>query len=230
MSEKINEKELIKTIVIGSDWEEVITNIIDQENINPSDVDIVKLVDAFMDYLHNMERFDFRIPARFILIAAILLRMKCEVLKIKEIKTGEKQLPNIKIDVPLLDLPIIRRPTKKITLSDLINALNKVIEFEERKKNRKLQIRRAVESLINEEEDIESRINRVFEEIKNNNISCFSQLVQKWERKSIVEKFIPLLHLANSNLIRCNQEETFGEIYISLVKDEVSDDNLVVKK
>lgn len=221
---EIDEKKLIKTIVIGTDWEEVITNIIDEEDINPSNVDIVKLVDAFMNYLHTMERFDFRIPARFILIAAILLRMKCEVLKIKQIKPGEEQMPNIDIDVPLLDLPIVRKPKKKIMLTDLINALNKVLELEERKKERKIKIRRAVENLISEEEDIERRIIAVLEEIKTNNINTFSELVKKWERKCIVDKFIPLLHLVNDNLVRCDQKEMFGEIYITLPEESLEGD------
>lgn len=212
---EVDESKLIKTIVIASDWEEVITNIIEEEGINPSDIDIVRLVDAFLEYLKNLKKFDFRIPARFILIAAILLRMKCEVLKINEPKE-ETLKPNIDINVPLIDLPIIRTPKRKVTLTELINALQKVIEFEEKKKLKKLRLRKNVENLIGEYEDIEIRIEKIYERIKRENIKNFSSLVGEWNRENIVYNFIPLLHLVMNDKIVCFQQEIFGEIFIEL--------------
>jgi len=212
---KVDENKLIKTIIIASDWEEVITNIIEEEGIDPSNIDIVRLVDAFLDYLKTLKRFDFRIPARFILIAAILLRMKCEVLKISEPK--EKDIkPSIDINVPLIELPLIRTPKRKVTLTELINALQKAIEFEERKRLKKIRLRRNVENLIVEEEDIEIRIEKIYEKIKKENIKTFSALVGEWNRKNIVYNFIPLLHLIMNEKITCFQQETFGEIFIEL--------------
>ncbi|MCD6092589.1 MAG: segregation/condensation protein A [Candidatus Aenigmarchaeota archaeon] len=213
---RIDERKLIKTIIVGSDLEEVIANIIEEENINPRNIDIVRLVDAFMDYLYNLKRFDFRIPARFILVAAILLRMKCEVVEIKEMETKEEHVPDIDVNVPILDMPVVRRPKKRLTLSNLIDALNKAIEFEEKKKKKKIQIHRAVEALIEPEEDIEVRIRKVFDEIKSRHIDRFSRLVEHWEKKEIVDKFVPLLHLSNNGSVICEQKEMFGEIYISV--------------
>ncbi|MEM5812845.1 MAG: segregation/condensation protein A [Candidatus Aenigmatarchaeota archaeon] len=213
---KIEESHLIKTIIVGADWEEVLTTIIEEEDIDPMDIDIVKLVDAFLNYLRTLKKFDFRIPARFILIAAILLRMKCEVLKIKDIEEKEEKKVTIDINVPLIELPVIRIPTRPIVLTELIDALNKVIQFEERKKIRALRLRRAVEALIEEEEDIEIRINKIYEEIKTRGIKKFSELVEEWKREKIVYKFIPLLHLDQAGKIRCEQPEEFGEIFINL--------------
>lgn len=215
-NKKIEEGHLIKTIIVGADWEEVLTMIIEEEGIDPMDIDIVKLVDAFLNYLKTLKKFDFRIPARFILIAAILLRMKCEVLKLKDIEEKKEEKPMIDINVPLIELPVIRRPTRPIALTELIDALNKVIQFEERKKLRALRLRRAVESLIEEEEDIEIRINKIYEEIKTRGINKFSDLVGEWKRDKIVYKFIPLLHLDQSGKISCEQPEEFGEIFINL--------------
>lgn len=217
---RVEEANLIKTIIVGADWEEVLTMIIEEEGIDPMDIDIVKLVDAFLNYLKTLKKFDFRIPARFILIAAILLRMKCEVLKIRDVETKQEEKPTIDINVPLIELPVIRRPTRPIALTELIDALNKVIQFEERKKLRALRLRRSVESLIKEEEDIEIRINRVYEEIKTKGINKFSDLVGEWKREKIVYKFIPLLHLDQSGKVVCNQLEEFGEIFIKLRENE----------
>ena len=76
----IDENKLIQNIVMGSDWQEVLANLVVEEGMDPLSVDIVRLADSFMSYLHRLKDFDFRVPARFILIAAILLRMKCELL------------------------------------------------------------------------------------------------------------------------------------------------------
>jgi segregation and condensation protein A len=217
---KIDEGHLIKTIVIGSDWEEVLENIIQEENINPWDVDIVKLVDAFMDYIYNLKKFDFRVPARFILIAAILLRLKCEALVIREQKGKEEKPVQIDVNVPLLDMPIVRVPRKKVTLTDLVDALNKAVEFTERKQERKLKVRRTIENLINPVEDIEVRIQKVYDEVREKDIRKFSDLVEKWDNAHIVNKFIPLLHLATDGKLFCDQKELFGEIFIILEKPQ----------
>jgi chromatin segregation and condensation protein Rec8/ScpA/Scc1 (kleisin family) len=42
----------------------------------------------------------------------------------------------------------------------------------------------------------------------------FSQIVKKWERKRIVEKFVPLLHLENDGKVETEQEDYFKEIWI----------------
>lgn len=218
--QKVDESHLIKTIVVVSDWEEAIQNIIEEENIDPWNVDIVKLVDAFMNYLRNLTKFDFRVPARFIYVAAILLRLKCEALVVRELKQKEEKPSELDINVPLLDMPIMRVPRKKVTITDLISALNKAIDFEERKKDKKMRVRRNVENLIVPVEDIEVRIKRVYEEIFARKQTRFSELVGKWERPVIVEKFIPVLHLSNSGVITCEQNELFGEIFISIRDEE----------
>ena len=216
----VSEKEIVKTIVISTDWEEVIMNIIEQEGLDPWSIDIVKLVNAFFSYLRTMRRFDFRIPARFILVAAILLRMKCEFSK-AEPQEKEEKIPDIGTDVPLLEMPILRRPKRKITVSELVTALKKVMEFEERKKRKKLTIRRKIDMLIEEKvEDIRERMREVFERIKANNVKRFSDLVGEWKRNNITKTFIPLLHLSNEGFVSCNQPEQFGEIYIEMRRDD----------
>jgi segregation and condensation protein A len=212
------EQEILQTIVISYDWNEVIIKLVEEANLDPWDIDITKLADLFLQYLYTLHKFDFRIPARFILIAAILLRMKCEIVKLKEEK--EKKVEKIDINVPLLQPPVTRIPKRRVTLNELVNALQKAIEFQERKRQRKLAVRRAVEALIVEEEDIETRMKKLYEIIKNDNISKFSELLTTGEREEIVSKFTPLLHLVHNELIKCEQPEAFGEIFIYLLSNE----------
>ena len=134
----IDEDKLIKNIILGSDWQEVLANIVVEEGMDPLSVDLVKLADSFMSYLSRLKEFDFRIPARFILIAAILLRMKCELLLEEEMKKEKIEggaASELNIEVPILSPPIARKPTRKVTLDELVSALNKAFEFKEKKEN-----------------------------------------------------------------------------------------------
>jgi len=226
----IDESRLIRTIILGSDWQEVLENIVVDEGLNPEEIDIIKLAGAFTDYLQQLKTFDFRIPARFILIAAILLRMKCELLLEEEeekARIESVQLPNIDLEsIPELTAPIQRIPTRKVTLDELIKALNKAFEFKERKEGTKLRMRAAVEGLIEQEEDIELRISRIFDKIAKNNIIKFSDLVHPWRRKEIVKIFMPLLHLEQRGKVTCEQEEFFKEIIIKVVDNPPSPEEI----
>ena len=219
-SDEITEEKIIHTIVTGSDWQDVLTSLITEDGMDPLKVDIVQLANAFIHYLHRLKTFDFRIPARFILIAAILLRMKAELLleeeKEKELRKHES---SIKIDienVPQLLLPMLRKTTRKVTLNELVSALQKAFDFKERKEDRKLRLRRHVENLIEIEEDIELRIKIIYDSIIKKGETTFSALVPVWRRKEIVETFLPVLYLSNRGKISCNQEEFFQEIYIKI--------------
>lgn len=216
----IDEDKILRTIIIGSDWQEVLTTIVIEDGMDPMSIDIIKLTDSFMTYLKKIQTFDFRIPARFILISATLLYMKCETLLNEEEekrRIEQSQLPNIDLNnVPLLTPPLIRKPTRKVTLSELINALNKAMEFKDRKEEKKFRVRRAVEGLIEPEEDIEIKISRIFNKITEKREINFSDLVPVWKRLDIVETFIPLLHLETRGMVVCEQEEMFKEIKIKI--------------
>jgi len=224
----MNEKKIMNTILFGSDWEAVLQEIVFQENMDPWAIDISKLADSFIKYLGEAKEFDFKIPARFILVAAILLRMKCDTIRFDEKKeeTEEKSVELMDIsDVPELGSPIKRKPTRKVMFDELVDALKKAFEADERKRERRFIIRHNVEDLIDfEVEDIEQRVEQIYQKVgtlfKNNDIVKFSNLVSNWSRKEIVLVLLPLLHLAQSDKINLDQEEMFGEIMIKLKPPE----------
>jgi segregation and condensation protein A len=217
----IDENKLMHNIIKGSDWQTVLTDIIAEENMNPWNIDLIGLTDRFVHYLERLRSFDFRIPARFILIAAILLRMKCEFLLEEEKEKAEKEqeMPDIDLDsIPNLEPPIMRKATRKVTLDELVSALNKAFVFKEKKEVRKLRMRRAVETLIEQEEDIEGRIKNVMIDIRNKMKGgriTFASIVPSWTRKNIVTTFIPLLYLEQRGSVECDQPELFGDIFIT---------------
>jgi len=197
--------------------------------MDPWSIDIIKLSNAFLGYLQKMEELDLRMPARFILIAAILLRMKSDVLTEKEekilIPESEKEADEtlrVLASLPPLQPPLKRIPLRNVSLEELLSALRKAYEVQERRTERKLRIRRAVDVVmpVGEVEDITERINTLLTQINSalgevESIE-FSRLVKRWGRKEIVESLLPLLHLSQDGKINLTQEELFKEIMIKL--------------
>lgn len=216
----MREENLIKTIVSGADWQDVLSTIIIDQGMDPLNIDIVKLSSEFMNHIHRMKDFDFRIPARFILVAAILLTMKCEKILEEEEKHLNRmqrgELEKLDIDVPLVLPPIKREPTRKVTLTELISAMSKVLDIKQRKERIIPIDRESPDIQIEQAEDIEKRIDKIYAEIRNKGFLKFSDLVGVWKRKDIIYVLIPMLSLINRGLIECEQEEMFKDIEIKL--------------
>jgi segregation and condensation protein A len=222
------EENILKMIIEKESWEEIIYYIVSIENLNPWDVNLIKLTDSFMKFIENMKELDFRIPAKIVFVAAILLRLKAESLSIfeeeEEIKELQKPFVDLGIDPNLiqLGLPMKRMPKRQITLDELIHALKKALTVRERRKERRKVWRARLEAEITEEdiakriEEIMKRIEELMKKLKEDKVK-FRQLVKKWDREEIVENFVPLLHLEQDKRIRCDQEDFFKEIFISKV-------------
>jgi segregation and condensation protein A len=221
------EENILKLILEKENWEEVIYHIVSIEHLDAWNIDLVKLTESFLRYMKKLEELDFRIPARVVFVAAVLLRLKADYLSIFEEEETIEQVAqqpfvDLGIDPNLIQLgvPMKRIPKRQITLDELMVALRKAMIVRERRAERKRVWRARLEAQITEE-DIGKRIEEVMREIdelmKKTNAGKvgFSAIVKKWRRDKIIEKFIPLLHLENDRKIETEQEDYFKEIYIS---------------
>ncbi len=225
----MEEKDIVKMASVESNWDEVLQYIITEEGMDPWDVDIVKLADALLEYVNQMQVLDFKVPSRIIIISAILLRMKVVLLleeKRYEEDTKKKEEELIDLSqVPELGTPILRVPKRKVTLDELVAALEKAFHTKEIREDKQVRAKRRVEELLQNEEDIEERINRLYlqigsilDELKSGEIT-FEKLVPVWERDAIVDKLLPLLHLSQQGKVTCEQKEVFKDIFIRLKED-----------
>lgn len=229
----LSNQQLIDLIVSEPSWEDVIIRIVAEEEMDPWSIDIVKLADVFTAYLNKMHETDLRVPARFILITAILLRMKSDILSPKKRilipespeNPKESELLRKLANIPPLQPPIRRIPLKNVTINELVSALRKAFEVKERRVRRRHKARRRVQDIILEEEDITDRINNllnqirsIMDELEQENVE-FSKIVKDWKRKEIVNSLVPLLHLAQDGKLSLSQEELFKEILIKLKDD-----------
>lgn len=224
------EENILQLILEKESWEEVIYHIVSIENLDPWNIDLVKLTDKFIEYIEKVEELDFRIPAKIVFVAVVLLRLKADYLSIFEEEESieemakEKPFVDLGIDPNLIELgvPIKRIPKRQVTLDELINALRKALAVKERREERKLLWRRRVAAQISEE-DISKRIEHILKEIdeaieksKREKVG-FREIVEEWKREKIVEHFVPLLHLEQDRKVKTEQEDWFKEIWISKV-------------
>jgi segregation and condensation protein A len=228
----LSDNQLIDLMVSEPSWEDVIVKIVAEEGMDPWSVDIIRLSEVFLNYLKKMEELDLRIPARFILISSILLRMKSDVLVEKKEKVlipeSEKEpddMLRILAEVPPLNPPIKRIPLRNVSLDELISALKKAYDVQDRRVERRKRVKRAVDFAIPiTEEDITERINKLLTNINQALLEVddieFSRLVKRWGRKEIVETLVPLLHLSQDGKINLNQNELFKEIMVKVRKNE----------
>jgi segregation and condensation protein A len=228
-----DEENILKMIIEKESWEEVIYQIVSLENLNPWDIDLIKLTDRFLEYLNKMEKLDFRVSGKIVFVAAVLLRLKADYLSIfEEEETIEEmakqpQMVDLGIDPNLvkLGLPMKRIPRRQITLEELMGALQKAMQVRVRRDLRKHAWRQRIASQI-VEEDITKRIERMMNEIetamkknKENEVN-FKQLVEEWNKDQIISHFIPMLHLEQNKKISTQQVEFFKDIIIRKVEEE----------
>ncbi len=205
-------------------WEGLIKDIVKKENMDPWDIDISQLTTKFVE---NIEDKNIIMYGKLFLTASLLLRMKSDLMEegyeyyLSDLAGAVdlKQvfdMPNVKIFPKLT--PSRRR---KVTVDDLISALRKATEVEDRRKRRhqererSLKIREMFKSVDIEEKmrGLYSRIIMFFKNIGKKRIS-FTEVVQSNERTDIIWTFIPLLHLSSQGKLDLHQDEPFGEIYV----------------
>ncbi len=227
--EGTREEEILRTIIEKESWEEIIYYIVGVEKLDPWNVDLVRLAESFIRFISGVQELDFRIPAKVVFVAGILLRMKAEYLSLLEesgLEEEEDETAPVKgsVFVPEVGdvgVPLKRVPKRKITLEELISALRKAIAAKERRERRRMRARVALEAELSEE-DVRKLIEEVFSKIKRLVESSgegkvkFRELVGKWERGEITRNFVPLLHLEQEKRVYTEQEKMFDEIYIGL--------------
>lgn len=229
----MKESEILNLAKSEPDWEEILKWIITEEGIDPWDIDIVELAEAFNEFIEKWDQFNFSMPARLIIVMTILLRIKVEILmwedegQSKDVDDVEIEELDIDVsDIPFMEAPKKRMPTRKVTMDELVSAFKKAFETKERRNERKRKARKRVKEAIKvnetDEEDIDQRIDKLYsritgllEEMKSGE-TTFSSLLPTWSREEIIRNFFPLLLLHQKGTIIAEQEEFFDEIKVIL--------------
>jgi segregation and condensation protein A len=219
----------IEKLVGMPTWREVLLDLVKTENFDPWNIDIGTITAAYIERVKKMRSVDLHVPSNIILAAAILLRMKSELLQLKE----EEQVvenavfmegtPAEPIEVSMLQLRVRVPPKRSITLADVINALEEVIVLEKKREERARDLPAAMELTIptyNIEKEMQATLEKAKKLADSEGWLTFSQLISdKAERtaKGVVLTLLPVLHLVQEGEFHVAQEKIFGEIFIRVI-------------
>ena len=223
-------------------WQEIIYDLINTEQLDPWNVNITILTEKYLERVSELEETDFFISSKVLLAASLLLRIKSEILlnkyirSIDEILFGRKDsekekhpLERIELEDEIPDL-IPRSPMprfKKVSLKELIEALNKAIITENRRIKKEVLNRNALRessvSLPKTTIHIKDKIKAIFEKLsdhlaKNKTNKVTYTEFSGGEKEKKIEHFSPLLHLENQQKVWMQQEIPFEEIDIWMKK------------
>src|SRR3989344_524376 len=197
-------------------WQAIIYELINTEQLVPWDLNLVLLANKYLEKVRELEEANFFVSSKVILAAALLLRIKSEILlndyiqSLDDILFGKKEdkkyvQERIELDEEIPQL-IPRTPLprfKKVSLQELMSALGKAIQTETRR-IRKVVLHRQQEietaavlpkKTINMQEKIKSIYGKLKEIFSNREERlAFSEFAGS-NIDDKITTFVPLLHL-----------------------------------
>ncbi|MBN2102243.1 MAG: segregation/condensation protein A [Candidatus Aenigmarchaeota archaeon] len=235
-----HENRILECITSDYTWEQIMYDIVAWEGMDPWNIDISVLSESFMKYMNSLSEFDFHVPSKYVIVAAMLLRMKSSYIKYVTDEVGRAQNREAEmideeiqhaledsrgeiLQIASIEVPPKRLPTRMIVLTDLVNSLKKALSAQERKEGRRSSLRKKINM---KSDDIAQRIASLYEKITQllGNMEKgemhFSDLVTKWDKDSVVNTFLPVVYLDNQKKIEATQEEMFRDILIKKRTEE----------
>ncbi|MCR4327753.1 MAG: segregation/condensation protein A [Nanoarchaeota archaeon] len=220
-------------------WQDIIYDLINTEQLDPWNIDINLLAEGFLLKIQEYEEMDFFVSSKVLLAAALLLRIKSELILSKYMKSidsilfGDKEekksiLERIELDedIPLL---VPRSPVprfRKVTLNELIESLNKAVMTENRRIKKAIVDNNALRevglslpkrkfNLKNKLGNLHNKIIGYFEtNIEHKKVSYTKIVGEDKEERALM--FFPILQLENNGKLWLEQENHFEEIHIWL--------------
>ncbi|MFX0067911.1 MAG: hypothetical protein ACFFA1_02200 [Promethearchaeota archaeon] len=227
----INEKEPVEDeeeFWLQPPWT-LLTDVVKLSKVSPWNIDLDELVRGFLEKMLTLNLVNFRVSGIALLSASILYRMKTELaLSLGEEKDVSELYEEFKLLPPIR--PPFRLISRKVTIDELLIALEDALRQEVESKKRKVKtkaIELEIPDVIYEVEpdkaEIEKTLTLVYEKIRtlshNGEAIRFSQLISEGTRTIIVRTFVCILLLSFRGMIDIWQDEPFGEIFIKLLEE-----------
>lgn len=245
--DKINQNQ-VYDLITGHEvsWQEIIYDLIRTEQLDPWDLDIGLLAEKYLERIRQLEDENFFVSSKVLLACSLLLRLKAELLANKFIQSldealygrkEDKKYEYGKIQLDEDELPILVPKTpmprfKRVTLQELLGALNKAVETENRRIKKEIKFRQAEKAALvvlprHDKIPLKDRIASAFARItghikhpeKPQTRMKFSELAPS--RTEQLSAFLPVLHLANQERVYLDQEKHYDEIFMMLEKSHI---------
>lgn len=208
-------------------WRELLVELVVSKQMNLWNIDLVEIADSYLARVRELKALDLRIPANVILASAILLHFKASALLAEEDEEGENApVEVIQEDIPQLVYKTQGPRTRRITFTELVEALEKVLKEPEREvlrtKAKPLELRIPQQEMSVKMEEVYRKALALKDE---EGLLMFSHLLSHLEngngRRSLEEKIVftllPVLHLVQESKLFAWQESVFGDIFIKVL-------------
>ena len=220
-------------------WQSLLLDLIKSEQMDPWNINITELSKKYLEKVKDMKEANFFISGKIILACSLLLKIKSNKLINEEIYNFDSQLfkqeetyeeleelfdqaPIPEDEKPKLTIKTPMPRKRKVSLQDLMKALNKALEVEKRRNVKRELLNRIDVKVPEKKVDISELITNVYEKVldffKTNKKETltFSKLTTDAKREDKMYTFIPLLHLDTKEKVNISQDEHFGEIHIDV--------------
>jgi len=237
-SEKISQQQFYDMLLSKeTSWQEIIYDLISTSQLDPWDIDLVILASSYLEKLSQLEEANFFMSSKVLLAASILLRIKSEILLNRYIRSLDEILfgkpesrykPLERIDIGELPGLFPKTPLprlKRVTITELIDSLERAMNTEQRRIKKELSFRQAEraaavvlpKSRIHMRDRIRELYSRIKTFFKSKQVEklAYTELAGS-ARKEKITSFLPMLHLSNQEKILLEQEKHFEEIYIRM--------------
>lgn len=214
----------LEQIVEEATWKDLLIDLVKRNKLDPWNIDLLEVVSKYIEAVRVMKILDLRTPANIMLAASILLRMKSEMISFIEEQMEmalEEPMQRTSVAVEPISFKLRVPPRRKITLTELINALEEAIKIKE---TRLSFTEKGVEMPLSiKAYDLEEDMKKIYDTVKHKSdklgMITFSALHDILpDVDMLTTLFISLLFLAHRGKIGLVQEQFFGEIIVSIAK------------
>ncbi len=234
--------KLYQLIVENDDisWKAILLDLVNSEQMDPWDIDISLLTQRYIGRIKDLKETNLKVSGKVVLAAAILLKIKSKRLVGEDLNEFDRLLASSEMseqqfydeleqelaqgevagmqDQSLELIPRLPQPRKrKVSVYDLVRALEKALEV---KKRRLFNSLHEVHIVVPDKKmDITTAMASLYGKLvglfaKGIKKLTFSSLVPTKNREDKVYTFIPLLHLTSEGKVELEQKEHLGEIEI----------------
>ncbi|MHA1409743.1 MAG: hypothetical protein ACTSQY_05475 [Candidatus Odinarchaeia archaeon] len=209
----------------------MLTDIIKLRKLSPWNVEVDYILRSFLEKMLTADLINFRVSGLALFSASFLHRLKTELI----LKDDEKSELEGEVEEEFKLLPPIvppfRQTSRKVSIGELLVALDEVLKQEKRSKRKRLVSKNLIEeikplifTIDPDRTQIEKTISSVYDAIKEksllNKVVKFKDILIDRTNIGVVRTLFCVLMLGYRGYIDVWQEEDFGEIFIELLLDE----------
>ena len=215
---------------------DLLLHLVHQSNIEIYDINLVDLVNQYLNYINEMEKLELNIASEYIVMAAELIELKSRALLPHKEEVSEEEVdPREELINRLLEYKKYKEITNDFKLleeerktyfskepsslkdyivakeekGDITLLLNAFNDFLARKKDEHI-----VTKTTNKEYSVTERAREIKKILKSKKELHFRELFDNTSRDYVIVTFLALLEMVKNNEINIKQDENYSDILI----------------